>query len=510
MIRINSGINLYSLMQNLLTSIQMRQADEFTIANKPITSINLMENAAQNFVNAFVKDEPDINNRIAVFCGKGNNGGDGLAIARILWDRGYEKIEVYSINFSEKQSADFTVNWQRLEGYRFKKEVINQPSALKNINVDLIIDAILGSGLNKPLAGTYAELVKKINGLNSKIYSVDVPTGFPAEGAIPEVYNGIRAYKTICFQRPKINFFFPESILVTEKHQVVAIGLDENFIQEQDVDFYLVEEKDIKTILKPRVLFSHKGTYGHALIIAGNTNTMGAALLSSMACLHAGAGLTTSCIPKSGLTALNTVLPEVMALPRDENTIIENPSKFQAIAIGPGYGISPENEALLARLIEAQQPLILDADALNILAERPDLLSLLTPGSILTPHVKEFDRLFGTHNNWWERVQKAKNVAQESKIVIVLKNQYTFVCLPTGKVHINPTGNPAMAQGGMGDVLTGVIAGFVAQKYSSVEAALLACYLHGQAGDTLAKENFVVRAALVAKQISKEIKCFFN
>ncbi|KQM74732.1 carbohydrate kinase [Pedobacter sp. Leaf216] len=498
-------------MQILLTSAQMRSADQFTIANKPIASIDLMEKAARAFVQSFLRTEFDTNKSVAIFCGKGNNGGDGLAIAHLLIANGYENIKVYIINFSDKQSGDFAINLQRIEETRCKKIIINQLADLKNIKADLIIDAILGSGLNKPLSGPFEELAYGINKLNKKVYAVDVPTGFFAEGRLPRDYNGIKAYKTICFQRPKINFFFPESVLATEKYEVVDIGLDEAFIQKQQADFCLVEKSDIDKILKPRKLFSHKGTYGHALVIAGDANTMGAALLSSMACLHAGAGLTTACIPTSGLNALNTALPEVMALPRADDVTIKDPKRYQAIAIGPGLGTDENNEKLLEDLILNNQALIIDADALNILGKRPDLIKKLAPNTIITPHMKEFDRLFGDHDSWWERVGTAKKLAEKLKIVIVLKNQYTFICLPTGRVLINSTGNPAMAQGGMGDVLTGIIAGLVAQQYSASDAAVLACYLHGKAGDHLASESFVVTASQVAARISKEIKiCMAN
>lgn len=484
----------------------MRSADQFTIANKPIASIDLMEKAARAFVQSFLRDEFDPTKSVAIFCGKGNNGGDGLAVAHLLLANGYQNIKVYIINFSNKQSDDFAINLQRIDESRCKKVFINQPSELKSLKADLVIDAILGSGLNKALAGDYEELVQFINKQHKKVYAVDVPTGFFAEGKLPEVYNGIKAYKTISFQRPKINFFFPESAAATEKFEVVEIDLDEGFIQKQDAAFQLIEESDIQNILRPRKLFSHKGTYGHALIIAGNTNTMGAALLSSMACLHAGAGLTTACIPQGGLIALNTTLPEVMALPRDEYTRIEDLKKYQAIAIGPGLGTDPENEKLLESLILSKQPLIIDADALNMLGEKRDLIDKLAPNTILTPHIKEFDRLFGEHESWWDRVQSAREQAKKLKIIIILKNQYTFICLPTGKVLINPTGNPAMAQGGMGDILTGIIAGFVAQQYTAEDAAILACYIHGKAGDDLAREHFVVTASQVVRRISGEIK----
>lgn len=493
-------------MLTLLTSSQMRLADEFTIANKPIASIDLMEQAAKAFVNSFLKDEFDTNKSVAIFCGKGNNGGDGLAIAHILFSSGFKNTKVYLINFSDKASPDFAINLQRLNESRCKQTVVDNALDIKNLKEDIIIDAILGSGLNKPLQGEYAELVKQINNLNKKVYSVDVPTGFFTEGKITQENFVVKAFKTICFQRPKINFFFPESVLATEKYEVVKIGLNENFIQSQKSDFFVIEPEDIQKRLKPRKLFTHKGTYGHALIVAGNINTMGAALLSSMACLHAGAGLTTACIPQSGLIALNTSLPEVMALPRDEYTRIENPLKYQAIAIGPGLGVSVENERLLESLISAKQPLIIDADALNILAERQDLIDKIPENSILTPHMKEFDRIFGAHSNWWDRVQTAKAKAKKLKIVIVLKNQFTFICSADGKVFINPTGNPAMAQGGMGDILTGITAAFLAQKHSSLDAAILACFVHGKAGDKLANNYFVATASQVAAEVSKVIK----
>lgn len=493
-------------MQTLLTSTQMRQADEFTIANRPIASIDLMEKAARAFVQCFLRDEFDTSKQIAIFCGKGNNGGDGLAIAHLLLSNGYFNIKVYIVNFSDKQSADFAINLQRLAESRCKKVVLNNASDLKSIKADLIIDAILGSGLNKPLSGEYAKLINQINTSKKRVYAVDVPTGFSSEGKLSSNYNGVSAYKTICFQRPKINFFMPESVLATEQFEVVEIGLDEDFIENQNTDFYLVEEKDIRRILKPRKLFSHKGTYGHALIVAGNTNTMGAALLASMSCLHTGAGLTTACIPHSGLNALNTTLPEVMALPRDEYTRIEDQSKYQAIAIGPGLGVSLENERLLESLIAAHRPLVIDADGLNLLAERQDLIEKLPQHSILTPHMKEFDRLFGQHDNWWDRLQTARTQAKRLKIVIVLKNQFTFICSAEGKVYINPTGHPAMAQGGMGDVLTGVTAAFVAQGYPSLDAAILSCFVHGQTGNELAKNQFVVTASQVAGEISTTIQ----
>lgn len=287
---------------------------------------------------------------------------------------------------------------------------------------------------------------------------------------------------------------------------MVNIGLLEDDIEGRASDWKLITKSTFKQYLKPRANFTHKGSYGHALLVAGHENTMGAALLAASACLHAGAGLTTVCLPKCGLTALNARLPEVMALPRDEELDVSSFEKFTAMAIGPGLGVAKQSEEILAQLIALQKPLLVDADGLNILAERKDLLATLPAQSILTPHVKEFDRLFGAHQSWWQRVQTAQREAKANNWVIVLKNQYTFVCLPAGEIRINFTGNPAMASGGMGDVLTGLIVSLIAQGHDAATAATMAVYLHGKAGDELAKKSFTVNASRLALQLPKTMK----
>lgn len=489
-------------MKNLLNSEQMRNVDVYTVEHQGVSLIDLMERAAYRFVEVFRETFDDRGQHISILCGQGNNGGDGLAIARLLDNNGYENILVYTINFSVKQSSDYAKKLKRLTKEKIRHTIITEPNQFENVKTDLIIDAILGSGLNRPLMGKYAELANKVNNLNKTVVSVDVPTGFPSEGLIEENYKGVKADLVICFQRPKLNFFFPESVAALNQFVVVDIQLDEDFIESQQSDWKLISNP----LVKPRKNFTHKGTYGHALIVAGNTTTMGAGLLAAQACLHAGAGLTTLCLPQSGLIALNTTLPEVMALPRSEHLVPEAFAKYTAIAVGPGLGINEENEVLLANLINLKKPLVIDADALTILAERKDLLDKLPEQTILTPHLKEFDRLFGDHQTWWERVETAREQAKTRKLIIVLKNQYTFVCLPNGEVHINQTGNPGMASGGMGDVLTGIIVSLLAQSYSSTDAAKLAVYIHGKAGDKLAKKRFTVCASQVAKQISKTLR----
>ena len=493
-------------MQNLLTAAQTKAADVYTIQQQKISSIDLMENAAAAFVKAFIKEVADKKVTISIFCGQGNNGGDGLAIARLLAKENYKNLTVYLINFSDKQSDDNKCNLKRLQQTKIPITTINKLAELENVTCNVVIDAVLGSGLNKHLQGNYLGLAQLMNNQSSKIIAVDVPTGFNAEGEILTDYNGVKADLVICFQRPKINFFFPESAKALVRFKVVNIGLDENFIEKQPSFWKLTTKNDIKQIIKPRANFTHKGTYGHALIISGNENTMGAALLAASACLHSGAGLTTVCLPQSGLIALNTSLPEIMALPRNEKLDLQTFQKFNVIAIGPGLGLEEENEKLFKKLIGLQKPLVIDADGLTIVSNNIDLLSKLPANTILTPHLKEFDRLFGEHQNWWQRIETAREKAQKLNIIIVLKNQYTFVCLPTGDICINQTGNPAMASGGMGDVLTGIITSLLAQGNTAEQAAILGVYLHGKAGDDLAKKSFTVTASQVALQIPRTLK----
>jgi hydroxyethylthiazole kinase-like uncharacterized protein yjeF len=489
-------------MQTLLSSEQMHKADAYAIANLPISPIDLMEQAALAFVKIFKGEVKDKQTSISILCGTGNNGADGLAIARLLTKGNYKNIQVYVFHFSTKQTEEFAKNWKRLSKMDVPVQEINELDTLQ-LSSGVIIDAILGTGLNKPLNGKYAGIAKVINASDGRIIAVDVPTGFPTEGPIDENYKGVKADLVISFQRPKINFFLPESARAINRFEIVDIGLDEAYIESQESYWKLTTTDDILHIFKPRANFSHKGTFGHALLVAGNTNTMGAALLMAKACLHAGAGLTTLCLPKSGLKTLNTLLPEVMALPRSEHVDLEDFSKYNAIGVGPGLGLSTKNEHWIAHLIGLKRPLVIDADGITLLSKQKGLLKKLPAGSILTPHLKEFDRIFGTHSNWLERIQTARNAAQNGNIIIVLKNQWTFVCLPSGEVRINPTGNPAMASGGMGDVLTGMITAYMAQNYSSADAAILATFLHGKTGDFLAKKSIIVTAGEVAGEVSK-------
>jgi NAD(P)H-hydrate epimerase len=478
-------------MLPLLVSKQIREADAYTIAHEPISSVDLMERASKAFVGWFINHFQDKKQTIAVYCGTGNNGGDGLAIARILCDHGYCNTVVKITRFSDKVSDDFNENFKRLKKVKIRVTEIKAGTKPITEKADLIIDAILGSGLNKPLTGDYKTLVEYLNRLQKTIVAVDVPTGFYTDGEIPKDAVVLKADLVITFQQPKINFLLPESGPYINCCEVVKIGLNEEFINTADTPYFLFEEGDARKLIKARHRFSNKGTYGHALIIAGKDETMGAALLASSACIHTGAGLTTACIPQSGVIALNSSMPEVMALLRNENKLPDIKwDKFSTIGIGPGLGKEPGTLKLLKAICKNyNKPVVVDADALNILAENPSLLKKLPAGSIITPHMKEFDRLFGEHANWWQRLQTARIKAQELNICIILKNTYTITATPDGKLYFNSTGNPAMASGGMGDVLTGIVSSLLAQRYSPQDACLLGVYIHGKAGDELALPN---------------------
>ena len=491
-------------MLPLLTTPQIREADAYTIANEPIASIDLMDRASKAFVGWFVNHFPEKNKSISIFCGTGNNGGDGLAIARLLNSHDYKKIEVVVARFSQHATEDFTVNLARVKEMGIPLSEIAPGQELPPIESELLIVALLGTGLNKPLEGDFKRLVNHINSQHKTVVAVDVPAGLFSDGEIPKDAVILKTDLVITFQQPKINFLLPESGSHIKCWEAVNIGLGESFIRSLNSPYQAVEEKDIRQMLRPRHRFSNKGTYGHALIIAGQPETMGAALLSASACVYSGAGLTTACVPQSGLVALNSYMPEIMAIVRCCGELPKiNYTSFNAAAVGPGLGKGDiSHDMLMDLFINFKHPMVIDADALNLLPIHHGLWNAIPENSILTPHMKEFDRLFGDHDTWWRRIQTGIQKAKEHSIYILLKNDYTIVITPAGKVYFNTTSNAAMATGGMGDVLTGIIVGLLAQQYTSEEACILGAYLHGKAGDELAlpgRLNVVLPSQVAAR-----------
>ncbi|AFD09362.1 bifunctional ADP-dependent NAD(P)H-hydrate dehydratase/NAD(P)H-hydrate epimerase [Solitalea canadensis] len=491
-------------MKKIISATQTREADAYTIAHEPIASIDLMERASKAFVQRFMIEVPHKHTSIAVYCGTGNNGGDGLAVARLLNAEKYRNISVIILQHSFKTTPDFEENLRRLKKTSIQYEIIQDGMEFPPNQAEVIIDAILGSGLNKPLEGSIALWVEQLNGFEKNVIAVDIPTGMFADQLIDKDAVILKSDLVISFQRPKLNFLLPESSPFIKQWEVVDIGLDEHFIQHCVSDKVIIEEADIKEIIRVRDNFSYKGTYGHTLIIAGQPETMGAALLCAEASLNTGSGLTTAFIPASGLTALNSRLPEVMAIPDDHSKI--DWKNYDAIAIGPGLGKNLTAKELLSLTLQNfRGSIVLDADALNMLSDDQLLFNLLPEQSIITPHVKEFDRLFGEHFSWHSRLITMQEQARERDLIIVLKNRYTIIATPNGSLYFNLTGTPAMATGGSGDVLTGVIASLLAQGYFAPQAAIAGVYLHGKAGCEIVRRMGinVIPASQLATEINK-------
>jgi NAD(P)H-hydrate epimerase len=474
----------------ILSAQQIREWDRYTIQTEPISSIDLMERAAGKCAE-WIDRQPWQKKPFKFFCGKGNNGGDGLAIARMLFLEDYS-VSVYILEFGKLGSGDFQTNLQRLHelpvGIHFIQSAENFPFIDSN---DVVIDALFGSGLNQPLQGLSAQLVQHINNAETIIVSIDLPSGLFMDASSKE-NTVIRARHTLSFQCYKLALLLQENAFFIGQVHILDIGLHNGFLKENSFHQHLIDAGLAKTIYKPRNAFAHKGSFGHALIIAGSYGKIGAATLATKACLHSGAGLTTAYVPKCGYSILQIAAPEAMVL-TDENetylsTLPAEIEKYSAIGMGPGMGTKDETQKMLSFIIRRYaKPLVIDADGLNCLSFQPDLIQQLPAYSILTPHPKEFDRLFGEHQNDFDRIQKAKEKARTLTIVIVLKGHHTLIATPSGELYFNSTGNAGMAKGGSGDVLTGIITALLAQEYEPAHAAILGVYLHGYSGDLAAR-----------------------
>jgi NAD(P)H-hydrate epimerase len=477
---------------NIYTAEQIRAWDAYTIQHEPIESVDLMERAAQQCVNWLVK-QPFKNSFFKIFCGKGNNGGDGLAIARMLVNQGIQAA-VYILEFGHRGTEDFQINLQRLHelpvDIHFLQKAEHFPPIQKT---DVIIDALYGSGLNKPLQDLNAALVHYINQANNIVISIDVPSGLYIDRSSKNDLV-IHATYTLTFQSYKLALLVAENAPFIGDVQVLDIGLHSGFLETQSSPYQLIDETMIKNIFRPRQRFAHKGTYGHALLVSGSYGKIGAAVLAAKACLRSGAGLTTAYLPRRGYAVMQTALPEVMTLcDVNENylaSMMADPEKYAAIGIGPGIGTAEDTQTLIQHLLQAcHKPVVMDADALNCIALKKEAFGQLPSHTVLTPHPKEFERLFGTSENDFDRMALARQKAGGHTVIIVLKGHHTLIALPDGSVYFNNTGNAGMARGGSGDVLTGIITALLAQGYPPKEAALLGVFTHGLAGD-LAAETF--------------------
>jgi len=477
----------------IFTGAQIHELDQYTIEHEPIESINLMERAAKALVRA-ISESWSNTTPVVVFAGPGNNGGDALAVARMLAEAGYT-VSAFLFNISGHLSTDCAVNRQRLRDCKRVKNFIEvtQEFDPPQLEADtLVVDGLFGSGLNKPLAGGFASLVKYINAAPSKVVSIDLPSGLMSEDNTYNVRaNIIRADLTLTIQQPKLSFFFPENQLFIGKLRVLDIRLSEEGIQKTEAQYNVIDESDIRPLLRERDSFAHKGNMGSALLIAGSYGMAGAAVLAAKACLRSGAGKVTVHSPKRNNAILQISVPEAIVQLDSEETIFSeavDTEEYSALGIGPGLGLSETSAiAFITQIRRAQCPIIVDADALNILATHRAWMMQLPKGIILTPHPKEFERMEGHCTDSYERLTKARELAERLQGYIILKGHYSALCCPDGHVMFNSTGNAGMATAGSGDVLTGIITGLLARGYHQKEACMAGMFLHGLAGDIAAK-----------------------
>ncbi len=473
----------------IFTADQIRNCDRFTIENEPVSSIHLMERAAGKCVK-WILENLENDTKFYIFCGNGNNGGDGFAIARMLYQKGFD-VDVFSDKSNKKFSDDSETNFLRIEEISgIRKYDFGEAETFTFEKNAVIIDAIFGSGLNKKLQDKVKKSVDYLNQLNLHKISIDIPSGLFADHNLDEHSTVFQADDTLTFQFWKRSFLHPETGKFCGKVHVLDIQLQENFITDEPSDYHVIDEDIIKSVFQPRKNFSNKGTYGKTCIAAGSFGKIGAAVLAVKSALKSGSGFTFILAPKCGYEILQTTCPEAMYIYGGEDYInhFETQEDF-TLGIGPGLGTDPDTETSFLEFLKTQnRPMVLDADALNIISKKSENVKLIPENSMISPHPKEFERLFGKTENSFERLELAREKAREFNIYIILKDHHTQVVTPQKKVFYNITGNSGMAKGGSGDVLTGILTSLSAQKYSPEEAAVLGVWIHGKAGDFAAEK----------------------
>lgn len=490
---------------------QVRDADAFTILNEPISSIDLMERAATKACQK-IKQFIQSSDFIAIFVGSGNNGGDGLAIARQLLEANYQ-VKVYDLALSSNYTEDFLINKARL--LKLNSEIIDTewPQNHDFEKYDIIIDAILGSGLTRPIEGDLAKWITQINASRAKVIAIDIPSGLFAENNDSNNKDAIvKADYTLTFQFPKIAFLLAENEPYVGRFEVIEIGIHSEYIRQTASSFYYTLEEDIDKSFFERSTFSHKGTFGHALLFVGSEGKMGAGILASKSCLRSGAGLVSVLVPKTTESTMQMALPEAMTVAyndKDKTCNMLDYRIYEAIGLGPGIGQSKQSLNILTALLDKiQKPAVFDADALNLLSQNPELLKKVPENSIFTPHPKELERLIGVTENHYSRLFKTQEYAQKHKIYLLIKGAFSVIVCPDGTFHFNSTGNPGMATAGSGDVLTGIITAFLAQGLDSFEALRIAVFVHGLAGDEAKRKHGEM--ALIASDIIDNLGAVFK
>ncbi|MGS0747164.1 NAD(P)H-hydrate dehydratase [Halpernia sp. GG3] len=474
----------------LFTKKQIEAAEKYTCLEQSISKVDLMERAGEQISQSITSDFKESEN-IFIFCGNGNNGGDGFVAARLLHHR-FFKVKVFIDFKNEKYSEAAQYNLSKIR--KIEDLEIFDFSDIKNFKIeksDLIIDAIFGIGLNRKLSDESAEIIGILNKIDAVKISVDIPSGLLADEMTPIDFPVFRADNTYSFQFWKTAFLYPETGNCCGEIKILNIGISEQWIEQEYVDRFISDDILVKSIYKKREDFSNKGTFGNSVLIAGSYGKIGAAVLATKASLRSGSGLTFTIAPGCGYAILQSLAPEAMFIKGGENhiTTIDLP-KNAVCGIGPGIGTDKETSEIVLKFLKIQKkPLVIDADALNIISQNRSTLNSIPENSILTPHPKEFARLFGESENSYEQAKLARKMAATLKIIIILKGHHTKVFTPDQKVFFNNTGNSGMAKGGSGDVLTGILTALLSENYDPVKAAIFGVWLHGKSGDISALQN---------------------
>ena len=469
----------------LFSAEQIYSADKFTVKKQKITSDELMERSAIQIFNWMHLRMQGAPVKIHIFCGIGNNGGDGIALARHLQEHGYN-IAVYVVNYSTKRSKDFLINLDRLKDRKIWPNFMDSDDELPTIGKDdIIVDAIFGIGLNRTPDNWVINLMAHLHASTAFILSVDIPSGLYTDKVPKNKKAIIKANFVLSFQTPKLVFFLPETGVFVDQWEVLDIGLDAEFLTKEETEFVLIGKNEVLPMYIPREKFSHKGVFGHALIIGGSYGKVGAVKLASLGALKIGSGLVTSYLPECGYDILQASLPEAMVITNGEREIskIEFEINPSAVGIGMGMGQSSETvEAFSNFLAKAKMPLVIDADGLNILSANKALLSSLPKQTVLTPHPKELQRLVGPWKDDFDKILKVKSFSKKFDCIVIIKGAHS-ITIYKDKGYVNTTGNPGMATAGSGDVLAGVVTGMIAQNYEPLHAAIFGVYLHGKSAD---------------------------
>ncbi len=492
-------------MIKIFSADQIREADKCTISKEPVSSTDLMERAASRCTEWILSNFPP-GISFLIVCGNGNNGGDGLAIARQLFNAGKE-VQVILPAYLQNPSPDFLINRDRINHFDPSDIItLDEQNKLPEIKPStVVIEALYGSGLNRKIEGKTAELIRQLNDLKNPVIAIDIPAGLFGSNSTNVNNPIIKATYTLTFQYPKLSFMFPEYAVFTGDWTVLDIDLDANFARDTAATSFLLEEEDIRQLLHKRSPFSHKGMFGHALLLAGSVGKAGAAVLSAQGCLRSGAGLLTVRLAEKLVNIIQTAVPEAMVSVDEEPAFISTPLKpadYSVVGMGPGLGNDKATGNVIKRIIQDfDLPLVIDADAINIVAENPTWLNFLKPGCIFTPHIGEFRRLVGNYPDPFDRMKAQLDFVKKYNCYLLLKGKFSAFASPDGTIVFNPTGNPGMATGGSGDVLTGIITGLLSQGYSSWQSGAIGMYLHGLAGDLGAfdlSENSLLAGDLIS------------